>query len=90
LPAYCPFFNPIETMFSILKARAKRMYLENSKVDFRLVIADVFSTFVDYDMKKIFAACGYTDAGFDANVGFKSFNAESAEYVGCEIREDVQ
>lgn len=31
LPAYCPFFNPIELIFGLIKKKLKRMYKENDK-----------------------------------------------------------
>lgn len=47
LPAYCPFFNPIEIVFGLCKRRTQAVYIEGGKQDIKLVIAEVMSSFKD-------------------------------------------
>ncbi|KAJ3058371.1 Serine kinase, partial [Podochytrium sp. JEL0797] len=48
LPAYCPFFNPIEVMFGLVKQRMQCHYVEGQKKPLLLVIMEVLNEFVSY------------------------------------------
>lgn len=70
LPAYAPFYNPIEFLFGYLKQYLKRVYVENSRKDLTVVIADALRHFKNYDCSRIFAKCGYLPGGqFDPSLG---------------------
>lgn len=74
LPAYCPFYNPIEIFFGILKRRLRRCYKEgqvNGKNLQRFVMHTLVD-FVNYDMRGLFRHCGYLGAKkFDPNKNYK-------------------
>ncbi|RHZ17423.1 hypothetical protein DYB26_003126 [Aphanomyces astaci] len=59
LPAYCPFFNPIELMFGYMKRAFQRHYSESSGRDLTPFIVQTFRRFKNYDMSKIFQHCGW-------------------------------
>lgn len=70
LPAYAPFYNPIEFVFGYLKKYLKRVYVENSKKDLTVVIAAALLHFKNYDFSKIFSKCGFLPGGqFDPSRG---------------------
>lgn len=70
LPAYCPFFNPIEVVFGLVKRRMQRRYSENTAQNLTVTISSVLQEFKNYDLKKIFAHCGYSASGFNAGKAF--------------------
>ncbi|XP_038112199.1 uncharacterized protein LOC119767516 [Culex quinquefasciatus] len=71
LPAYAPFYNPIELVFGYLKRYLKRTYVENSSEDLLVVIAKALKQWKNRDCSKIFRKCGYFSGGlFDPSVGF--------------------
>lgn len=63
LPAYAPFYNPIEFFFGYLKKYLKRVYVENSRKDLTAVIAGALRHFKNYDCTRVFAKCGYLPGG---------------------------
>ncbi|KAI9220345.1 hypothetical protein BC828DRAFT_405892 [Blastocladiella britannica] len=65
LPAYCPFFNPIEVFFAIVKARMRRIYQENTLTAKTLPIkvAEIMFLFRHMNMSRLYAKCGYEFAG---------------------------
>ncbi|XP_055546422.1 uncharacterized protein LOC129730856 [Wyeomyia smithii] len=70
LPAYAPFFNPIEFLFGYLKKYLKRVYVENSSKNLTVVIAEAFRHFTNYDFTRVFANCCYLSGGqFDPSRG---------------------
>lgn len=57
LPAYCPFFNPIEILFGLIKRNLKKHHVEH-----RPALADVcesLNQFKSYSCCKLFNHCGY-------------------------------
>jgi hypothetical protein len=70
LPAYCPFFNPIEIVFGLVKKKMRRYYGESPRSDMKTAVVESFQDFLSYDMKPIFKKCGYTSRGFDPAVAF--------------------
>lgn len=68
LPAYCPFFNPIEVFFGLVKHKMRKSYLENSKKDLVLFISEVMNTFMKFDFQPIFKHCGYSFRGFNPGI----------------------
>lgn len=65
LPAYCPFFNPIEIIFGLIKKDLQRYYHENSS-NSRSVLSEVcgaINRFKIYPCSKIFEHCGYLPGG---------------------------
>jgi transposase len=71
LPAYCPFFNPIELVFGMVKRKMDRRYDRSSKIDLVVAIAGVMNTFVNHSFDPIFRKCGYSSTGFNAGVAFQ-------------------
>ncbi|KAH9146834.1 hypothetical protein AeRB84_009338 [Aphanomyces euteiches] len=66
LPAYCPFFNPIEYLFGLMKKAIKRQYVEGAPTDLSPFIIKLMNQFSRFDMRKIFAHCGWgSDGCFD-------------------------
>jgi transposase len=41
LPAYCPFFNPIEIMFGLVKKKMQRFYVENGNGELLTFVGNV-------------------------------------------------
>ena len=73
LPAYCPFFNPIESMFSALKARMRRHYKEGQLPPSKLreFVSQVLKDMRFMCMRGYFEACGYGVANeFDVSQGW--------------------
>jgi transposase len=76
LPAYCPFYNPIEYLFGLIKKAFKRQYVEGSKQNQAELIANVLQQFQNYDMTNIFEHCGWSVTG-----DFDPTSALGDEYV---------
>ncbi|XP_021699258.1 uncharacterized protein LOC110676282 [Aedes aegypti] len=61
LPPYCPFFNPIEVVFGLMKQFLRKHHHENSPI-----LRDVCGTvdrFKTFSTKHIFEHCGYFGGG---------------------------
>ena len=73
LPAYCPFFNPIEIVFGNVKMNLTRHYKENSSLsDISIFIAGTMQKFMKRSMRRIFIKCGYMNySQFDPGAAFK-------------------
>jgi transposase len=70
LPAYCPFFNPIEIMFSRVKSRLQSIYIENTKNEF-IALTNTLASFENVDMTPTFYSCGYcTNGVFDPSIAY--------------------
>ena len=72
LPAYCPFFNPIEIMFGVIKSHLQRSYVENCSLrEMKIFLASTFNNFRLQNMTIIFKKCGYVGPGlFDPGQAF--------------------
>lgn len=71
LPAYTPFFNPIEVIFGVIKSHLKRRFGANSK-NMELKINEEFGRMRNFSCTKIFKSCGYVLSGkFDPSVAYK-------------------
>ncbi|XP_062705822.1 uncharacterized protein LOC134287625 [Aedes albopictus] len=69
LPAYCPFYNPIEVIFGLVKRYLKKTYKENDKTPLSNIVLTALTKFTAYDCSKLFSKCGYLAGGkFDASV----------------------
>lgn len=55
LPAYCPFYNPVEIIFGLFKKYLKKTYREGN--DLLLTVA--MTKFSDLDSTNLFVKCGY-------------------------------
>lgn len=69
LPAYCPFFNPIEVVFGWMKAKFRNIYRENSRCSLEKVIGEIVNSFGTTSFEKIFNKCGYKNNQFDPAIG---------------------
>lgn len=76
LPAYCPFFNPIEYLFGYIKAKLKEIYGNESYGEEFKIVCDVFHQFSNFPMKDVFVKCGYSLTGFfdPRNLDWKSYD----------------
>ncbi|XP_062543330.1 uncharacterized protein LOC134210910 [Armigeres subalbatus] len=61
LPPYCPFFNPIEILFGLIKRNLKIAHLEGAPI--LADICDAMNRFKVYPCAKIFEHCGYFPGG---------------------------
>eukprot|EP00733_Pompholyxophrys_punicea_P000491 Pompholyxophrys_punicea_v1_NODE_138_length_3259_cov_5.175094.p4 type:complete len:104 gc:universal NODE_138_length_3259_cov_5.175094:549-238(-) len=61
LPSYCPFFNPIEVVFGLVKRRCRELY---DGTEEHFVLAQVLMQFSNGDFSKIFKHCGYHYSGY--------------------------
>ena len=61
LPPYCPFWNPIEIFFGIVKRKLRRSYAEGKLKPKELegFVNDVMFDFIGEDFTNLFAHCGY-------------------------------
>lgn len=78
LPAYCPFYNPIEIMFGLVKKRMQRHYAEGHVSDsaLSLFVASEMAQFRDFDMRNLYRKCGYDSAKrFDPGHGFSDIGS---------------
>eukprot|EP00733_Pompholyxophrys_punicea_P001943 Pompholyxophrys_punicea_v1_NODE_1204_length_868_cov_14.371614.p3 type:complete len:106 gc:universal NODE_1204_length_868_cov_14.371614:544-861(+) len=69
LPAYCPFFHPIELVFGYVKRRCRALYHQpGTELE---ILQLVLAEFSFWSARKIFRYCGYSPSGcFDPNVNF--------------------
>lgn len=66
LPAYSPFYNPIEFVFGQIKKFLQCIHVENSKTKVEHDIARAVNHFSQRNMKNLFKNCGYLfDGHFD-------------------------
>lgn len=61
LPAYCPFFNPIEVIFGLIKRKLKKEHVEGTPV--LPDVCDIMARFRVYPCANIFGHCGYLPGG---------------------------
>ncbi|XP_039452320.1 uncharacterized protein LOC120431249 [Culex pipiens pallens] len=79
LPAYSPFYNPIELVFGYLKRYLKRTYVENCKTDLVVVVARALKAFRNRNCINMFRKCGYLAGGrFDPSIGLKQMKPSTA------------
>lgn len=70
LPAYCPFFNPIEIVFGLIKRYIKHTYTEGDNTPLPVIVGTALTRFMNYDCTKLFTKCGYHQGGlFNPSVG---------------------
>lgn len=70
LPAYAPFFNPIEVMFGLMKRYLRQIYQENTNDKLDFFIGKTVKYFTGRNLRKIFQTCGYIANGkFDPAPG---------------------
>lgn len=73
LPAYCPFFNPIEFFFGYVKKDMRRNYSECNvrPADLTKDVSSILAGFCTYSMRKVFTHCGYSPSGrFNPGVAY--------------------
>eukprot|EP00734_Pompholyxophrys_sp_LG126_P000421 Pompholyxophrys_sp_v1_NODE_173_length_1350_cov_3.789189.p1 type:complete len:345 gc:universal NODE_173_length_1350_cov_3.789189:211-1245(+) len=77
LPAYCPFFNPIEIVFGLIKKRCRELYDEKMGTEHELLLK-VLVEFSERNFASIFSKCGYKASGyFDVHTNFDDFLKEA-------------
>lgn len=81
LPAYAPFFNPIEIVFGLVKKLLKQLFRENSGKNVLYCIALAMKLMQRKSCKQIFKKCGYIVNGrFDPSIGL---NQKIEEFGFC-------
>lgn len=62
LPAYCPFFNPIELIFGYIKKYVKKInFLNNHSLE--ICISKAIEGYSNFNCRKFFHKCGYLPNG---------------------------
>lgn len=70
LPAYAPFYNPIEIIFGLIKRFLREIYNENSKESVEYCVALAMKHFSRMNCKDLYKKCGYVGDGFfDPSIG---------------------
>lgn len=69
LPAYCPFFNPIEFLFGYVMEAFMRHYDESSGRDLTPLAVKPFQRLESFDMTRVFEHCGWMKQGIFNPVG---------------------
>lgn len=69
LPAYAPFYNPIEFVFGLVKRIIQSEYKENSGKDLKLYIAEALNRLSLKNMRNLYEKCGYINGKFDHTKG---------------------
>ncbi|XP_065076362.1 uncharacterized protein LOC135699965 [Ochlerotatus camptorhynchus] len=81
IPPYCPFFNPVEMIFGMMKSRIRKVYVENRNENLSHLALETFMGLENYDCTKIYHHCGYSSGGvFNPSVGL-SQNAGQPNYA---------
>lgn len=85
--AYCPFFNPIEYVFGIVKKHLKRKSA-GSKNNMEVLVNEEFTKMRDFPCIKLFKKCRYFMNGkIDPNVAYeqnpKDFGFKKNEARRC-------
>lgn len=81
LPAYAPFFNPIEFVFGLLKRKLRKLNKNDDRKSTYVRVSEALAYFEDRDCTKLFEKCGYQTNGiFDPAKNFKN---DSYESVTC-------
>ena len=76
LPAYCPFYNPIEIVFGIVKRRCRILY-KTSGTEL-MILLKVMTEMSYFDATKIFNLCGYSCFGyFNPHTNYDHFITEA-------------
>ena len=71
LPAYCPFYNPIELFFSMVKKDCKKKYNPKTMRGHEgTILLGAIWKYERYDMTKLYRKCGYTNNSFDYRTNF--------------------
>jgi hypothetical protein len=64
LPAYCPFYNPIEILFGLVKRYCQKKEIKPGEEIHTLM--EALNHYSYYDFTRTFGFCGYhTDGRFD-------------------------
>lgn len=79
LPPYCPFFNPIEIIFGIVKKHLQKKFGKSTK-NLEKLVHQEFMNMRNFDCTKIFKKCGYVNSGkFDPSIAHQQ-NPEEFNY----------
>uniref|UniRef100_A0A336KGK9 CSON009017 protein n=1 Tax=Culicoides sonorensis TaxID=179676 RepID=A0A336KGK9_CULSO len=73
LPPYCPFFNPIEILFGILKKHITKNYVENNSRSMNLMVFEALLALSKKDCTNLFKKCGFvSNSRFDVKKGLEN------------------
>ena len=91
LPAYCPFYNPIELVFGQVKRRSQQMYQEtkvdNCKISY--VAAQVFNSFKSTSFIGLYRKCGY-QSRFDPSHNYPQISSTGVNKPALEMISDME
>ncbi|XP_055623382.1 uncharacterized protein LOC129766810 [Toxorhynchites rutilus septentrionalis] len=72
LPAYCPFYNPIEVVFGLIKRYLKRNFKEIDNMPLSSAVQAGLIKFTLYNCTELFSKCGYASGGkFNSSVMYQ-------------------
>eukprot|EP00732_Lithocolla_globosa_P004676 Lithocolla_globosa_v1_NODE_4434_length_1435_cov_23.335507.p1 type:complete len:355 gc:universal NODE_4434_length_1435_cov_23.335507:152-1216(+) len=71
LPAYCPFFNPIEILFGFVKTECQRLYRQPGTE--KEILCYILNNFATFDASAIFRHCGYMGYYFTPHTNYDLF-----------------
>ncbi|KAH9112070.1 hypothetical protein AeMF1_013536 [Aphanomyces euteiches] len=72
LPAYCPFYNPIEYLFGLVKRKFKRLSYSRRPQSTEISASEALLHFANYNFKPMFSNCGYvSDGQFNPGIGLE-------------------
>jgi len=69
-PPYCPFYNPIEYVFGMIKAFCKSNYRQKGTED--LVLSEALLYYTNFSLSNIYKKCGYEWGCFDPVKNYKT------------------
>ncbi|KAH9136126.1 hypothetical protein AeRB84_018594 [Aphanomyces euteiches] len=98
LPAYCPFYNPIEYLFGYVKKAFQRDYVEcQSEQRLVLFVVQIMCKFKRFSMANVFTHCGWLSSGrFDPCKGLQHSKIRMGEVtlddndLGFSLRDDEE
>lgn len=80
LPAYTPFFNPIEYMFGYVKKHLKKKHA-GSKNNMEVLVNEKFTKMREFPCTKLFKKCGYVMSGkFDPDAAYQHSGKEGFKH----------
>jgi transposase len=69
LPAYAPFYNPIEILFGMVKRWCKTLHVEKGKE--ASIVFEALTHYGQFDFSPIFQHCGYSKVGdFNPHINY--------------------
>eukprot|EP00734_Pompholyxophrys_sp_LG126_P000174 Pompholyxophrys_sp_v1_NODE_28_length_3713_cov_6.285128.p4 type:complete len:117 gc:universal NODE_28_length_3713_cov_6.285128:2376-2026(-) len=90
LPAYCPFFNPIEILFGNVKRRCRELYDPKKRGSEEAILRQVMQEYENFDCLPIFQKCGYEPAGYFNCRTNRDLFIEEADMVETDFEDQLE